>query len=287
MPGIELQKTEQIYIVHGVQDNHRADGRNCLDYRLMEIETDVINNCNGSCLLKLGDTKLLAGVKAELSTPLASSPDRGRIEVSIDITPHAHVDFEGKGGDDFASDVSTLLTQNCNDDKSVDLKSLCVIPGQQAWVLYVDIMVLGYGGNYIDAASIAAKVALYNTKIHCVSVKCDDENEPEIEISDDPYDVFSLDVTNLPILITLYRIGGEFIVDATAEEESCCIAKLVLAVSPKEVVRMKQIGESGSIHIESVQDAIEMGQAKGTVFQKQLMEFLHSEKDLPKNKFRL
>ncbi|KAF8795904.1 exosome complex component RRP42-like [Argiope bruennichi] len=284
MANIILPEAEKIYIIHGIQENIRSDGRSNLDYRTIELETDVIANCNGSCLLKIADTKLLAGVKAELTTPPASSPDKGWIEVSIESTPHAHLDFEGRGGDDFSSEISHILTKVCNNDKLVDLKSLCVIPGQQVWVLYVDIMVLGYGGNFIDAAAIATKAALYDTKIQSVSVKNDGENEPEIVVSDDPYDVFSLDVKQLPLLTTLYRIGNEFIIDATREEETCCICKLVLGVSLKETVMMKQIAGFGSLHIESIKDAIEVGQEIGMNLQKQLLESLEREKILPKKK---
>lgn len=56
-------------------------------------------------------------------------------------SPHANLEFEGRGGDDFASDVSQILMQVCNNDKLIDLKKLCIIAGEQVWVLYVDIMV--------------------------------------------------------------------------------------------------------------------------------------------------
>ncbi|GFU07862.1 exosome complex component RRP42, partial [Nephila pilipes] len=144
--------------------------------------------------------------------------------------------------------------------------------------------VLGYGGNFIDAAAMVTKAALFDTKIQSVSVKCDGENEPEIIVSDDPYDVFSLDVNQLPLLITLYRARSEFIIDATGEEEACSICKLVLAISSKETVMVKQIGGSGSLHIESIKDAIDVGQEIGTNLQKQLLESLEKEKTIPKRK---
>lgn len=284
MTDCTLQEAEKVYIIHGAQDNFRSDGRECLDYRIIELETDVIPNSNGSALVKVGETKLLAGVKAELTTPLSMCPSKGWIEISVESTPHANPEFEGRGGDDFSSDISQLLMQACNNEKLLDLKSLCIIPGQQVWVLYVDIMVLGYGGNLMDVASIATKAALFDTKIQSVSVKYDDNNEPEIEISDDPYDVVSLDVTNFPCFITLFRVGSEFIVDATREEEACSKAKLVLAVSPIEAVMVKEIGGPGSLHIESLSDILEVGHSMGLKLQKQIMDNLKEEKTLEKKK---
>ncbi|XP_035230745.1 exosome complex component RRP42-like [Stegodyphus dumicola] len=279
MANVTLQEAEKVFIIHGVQENFRGDGRSCFDYRMVELETGVIANCNGSALVKLAETKLLAGVKAELTTPPPNVPNRGWIEVSIESTPHAHLDFEGRGGDDFAADVSQILMQSCNNEKLIDMKSLCVIPGQQVWVLYVDILVLGYSGNLIDAASIATKAALYDTKIQTVNVK-HGENEPEIEVSDDPYDVFSLDVSNLPLLITLFRVGSEFIVDATSEEEACSKCKLVLAVSLTDTVLLKQISGPGCLHLESIKDSTEAGQELGLALQKKLLEVLQLEKNV-------
>lgn len=285
MGDYSLQEAEKVYIIHGVQDNIRNDGRGCLDYRTIELETDnIIPNSTGSALVQIGETKAIAGVKAELTSPLPHSPSKGWIEISIESTPHANLEFEGRGGDDFASDISQILMQVCNNDKLIDLKKLCVIPGEQVWALYVDIMVIGYDGNFMDVVSIVTKAALFNTKIQSVTVKCDANNVPEIEFPDDPNDVFSLDVTNLPIFLTLNRVGSEFIIDATREEEACSKAKLLLAVCPTQVVLMKEMGGPGSLHIDSISDVIDTGKEIGTTLQKKINEILEEEKKLPKVK---
>ena len=48
--------------------------------------------------------------------------------------------FEGRGGDVLASELSNCLVQMIN-GTSLDLKSLCIIPGKHVWVLYVDAIV--------------------------------------------------------------------------------------------------------------------------------------------------
>ncbi|XP_054712628.1 exosome complex exonuclease RRP42-like [Uloborus diversus] len=279
MANFVLQEAEKVYIVHGIQENLRGDGRNNMDYRMIEIETGVIPNSCGSAIIKIGDTKLLAGVSAEIKAPLAQAPNRGWIEVSIESTPHANSDFEKKSGSEFGIDVTQVLNQICNYENLVNLRSLCVIPGQQVMVLYVDIMVLGYDGNLMDAASIVTKAALYDTKLQSFIVKKDGDNEPEVEFTDDEYDVFSVDVTNLPVLVTLFRIGSEFIVDATGDEEACNKCKLLLAISSAEIVMMKEMGGPGSLHIESIHDVIEVSQNMGLQLQRQLMDILKSERN--------
>ena len=59
MSGLLLSETEKAYIVHGIQDNLRTDGRTCEDYRHVELETGLLTNAQGSCKLALGTTQVL------------------------------------------------------------------------------------------------------------------------------------------------------------------------------------------------------------------------------------
>ena len=105
----------------------------------------------------------------------------------------------------------------------------------QCWLLYVDILILECGGNLYDAVSMAVKAALFSTLIPKISITAVDGGEPELELSDDPYDgnrlVELLD--RAPVLVTLSRIGNFCVVDPTPEEEACSSASLVISVTPK------------------------------------------------------
>ena len=50
------------------------------------LETGVVSHASGSCHLRLANTDILVGVKAELETPLPGAPDRGRLEFFIDCS---------------------------------------------------------------------------------------------------------------------------------------------------------------------------------------------------------
>ena len=52
----------------------------------MVLETGVVSHASGSCHLRLANTDILVGVKAELETPLPGAPDRGRLEFFIDCS---------------------------------------------------------------------------------------------------------------------------------------------------------------------------------------------------------
>lgn len=60
-----------------------------------------------------------------------------------------------------------------------------------------------------------------------------DAGEAELIISDDPYDCTRIDIENIPILVTVCKIGDCCVVDPSAEEEECSTASLVVAVSKR------------------------------------------------------
>lgn len=63
--------------------------------------------------------------------------------------------FEGRGGEDLATEISTGLARAY---ASFQTEKLCILPGLQCWKLYADILVLECGGNLFDAVSLAVKV---------------------------------------------------------------------------------------------------------------------------------
>ena len=59
--------------------------------------------------------------------------------------------------------LAVALEQLLLGSDNIDLKSLCLVPKRQCWILYIDAMVLDSGGNLFDAISIAARAALATT----------------------------------------------------------------------------------------------------------------------------
>lgn len=87
------------------------------------------------------------------------------------------------------------------------------------------------GGNLFDAVSLAAKAALFNTKIPRVTAAVLDAGEADLTISDDPHNCTRINIDSVPILITICKIGNCCVVDASAEEEQCSVSSVVVAVS--------------------------------------------------------
>ncbi|XP_021516861.1 exosome complex component RRP42 isoform X2 [Meriones unguiculatus] len=249
MASVALSEAEKIYIVHGVQEDLRVDGRGCEDYRCVEVETDVVSNTSGSARVKLGHTDILVGVKAEMGTPKLEKPNEGYLEFFVDWS-------------------------------SVDLRALCISPREHCWVLYVDVLLLECGGNLFDAISIAVKAALFNTRIPRVRVLEDEEGAKDVELSDDPYDCIRLSVEDVPCTVTLCKIGCRHVVDATLQEEACSLASLLVSVTSKGVVTcVRKVGK-GSLDPESIFEMMESSKRVGKVLHMSLQSLLNKEESL-------
>ncbi|XP_077870179.1 exosome complex component RRP42-like, partial [Saccoglossus kowalevskii] len=91
-----------------------------------------------------------------------------------------------------------------------------------------------------------------------VTINVDDEGQREIELSDDPHDCSRINTENIPCLVTVSKIGNQHIVDATMEEEACCLACLMVGVTAKGTICGVRKEGSGSLAPESVFEMMEV-----------------------------
>jgi len=158
----------------------------------------------------------------------------------------------------------------------LDLTALCVTSGKICWLLYVDALVLNMDGNVSGALSIATRAALSDTSIPSVEVQAaeDPNDEPELEVLDD--NAVKLDITNVPILLSVSQVGQALAVDLTAEEECCTSAALQVAVNAKgHLCAVSQRGSAG-INPGIMQEMMSKAQRLGPEIIAVLDSFLHS-----------
>uniref|UniRef100_A0A1A9YUE2 Ribosomal RNA-processing protein 42 n=1 Tax=Glossina morsitans morsitans TaxID=37546 RepID=A0A1A9YUE2_GLOMM len=283
MANIALSEAEKIFILHGVEEDFRADGRSCRDYRPMELETELVNNASGSARLRLANTDILVGIKTEIDKPSIQFPDRGKIDFFVDCSANAAPEFEGRGGEELALELADTLANAYESSLAFDLKDLCILAGQQCWKLYVDILILECGGNLFDAVSLAAKAALYNTKIPRVTSALMDAGEADLIISDDPHDCTRIKIDHIPILVTVCKIGDCCVVDPSAEEEECSTASIVVAVSRRDdstfISHTHTLG-NGSLHKDTVFNCLKLGVPVAEQLNEALMKTLILEESV-------
>jgi ribosomal RNA-processing protein RRP42 (EC 3.1.13.-) len=191
----------------------RADGRKFNEYRPLSITLSYAKKADGSALVKLGDTTVLAGVKVEPEEPFEDTPNQGNLVVNVELLPLAYETFEPGPPDENAIELSRVVDRSLRDSKSIDLSKLVIEPGKKIWTVWVDIYVLDYGGNILDACTLAAVSALYDTRLPKV-VKEGDEIKIIKEEKGEKLPM------NFPVVtVSVAKIGKHLVVDPDLDEK--------------------------------------------------------------------
>ena len=79
IPKLEKHKLSSL-----ISKGERIDGRELNEYRPITIDVNCIEKAEGSAIVSLGNTVSIAGVKAEIGTPFADTPNEGVLIVITD-----------------------------------------------------------------------------------------------------------------------------------------------------------------------------------------------------------
>ena len=75
---------ERSFALKAVKEGLRIDGRKCDERRKLDIR---LGHEAGSCLVALGDTRVLAQVSCSLGEPQPSRPNEGVLRIEVDFHP--------------------------------------------------------------------------------------------------------------------------------------------------------------------------------------------------------
>ncbi|KAJ4465019.1 ribosomal protein S5 domain 2-type protein [Lentinula edodes] len=159
----------QIYLQRFLEEKIRPDGRSIADdenedthaWRNVEVNVGSITTTSGSALVRLGNTTVVCGVKAEICEPELDNSDEGFLVPNVDLPALCSPKFKTGPPTEEAQVLSERLNEVLGNGM-IPLSSLCIYPGKSAWVLYVDATVINYDGNVFDAALLAMVCALKN-----------------------------------------------------------------------------------------------------------------------------
>ncbi|KAF9167153.1 Exosome complex component RRP42 [Actinomortierella ambigua] len=314
MPTNLISPAERDYILKGVEANVRADGRQRGDYREVSIETGIISQTSGSARVKIaGGTDMLVSVRAEIGPVLVDSDtgdgaDKGQIICSVECVPSASQGWEGRGADDVNNELSQIMARilssgnamvdSTSTDASspsatskpsstpsskggaagIDLSKLCIIPGRLCWILYIDALILDYGGNIIDALLMGTRAAIFDTQIPKTQLQEFGDGQFDFELQDDTEDMVTIEGReNMPICVTLNKIGARYIVDASPLEELVTEARLTIAVNKYGQVCGLQKSQEGCMEPSLLLEMIQSGKTMGQALIKQLDAKIEAE----------
>ncbi|MCD6591250.1 MAG: exosome complex protein Rrp42 [Candidatus Aenigmarchaeota archaeon] len=253
------------YIRNLITKGDRIRGRALDQYRDIVIEKNPIKNAEGSALVKIGKTEVMVGVKLDIGEPFADTPDEGILIAGAEFSPIASPEFElGPPGEN-AIELARVVDRGIRESKCIDMKKLCIKKGEKVWMVNIDIQPLSHDGNLIDAAGIAAIVALMNARLP----KLEDDKVVYGEKTDT-----TLPVNDIPIPVTVAKINGKLFVDPDLEEEDSIDARLTITTKSNGNVCALQKGRTGSFSFEEIEEAIKISVRKG----KEIREIVKSLK---------
>ncbi|EGN97246.1 hypothetical protein SERLA73DRAFT_123997 [Serpula lacrymans var. lacrymans S7.3] len=274
-----LSKAEKSYIQSSLLSKPplRADGRALYDFRAVALETGVAPLANGSARINIGrnahdgggGTEILAAVKLEVETVAdGEGVDGGRVVGTVSCSPAAYPHLPSGALDDLQHDLTSVLHDTVS---YLEKKS---------WLLNLDVIVLSDDGNVCDALFMAARAALWDTKVprtrsveyQAKKAGNNAEGNRDIEMDEEGKSGFDtritkkvtdfelpdywdegeiLDGRNIwPICVTLNLLPPVFFLDAALQEESSIPLRLHLMFSlpPSEKPRLQTfrlLGPSG------------------------------------------
>ena len=212
-----MSEIKRDHIMNLLAEGKRQDGRGVTDVRKIQVETNCIESADGSARVKLGRTEVIAGVKIIPGTPFG--------------------DESGPPGED-AIELARVVDRGIRESGMVDVEKLCIVPGEEVWMCFVDIYALDYDGNLFDAANLAAVCALKSATIPGEQYG-KGENTP-------------LPITCTPISVTEVKVGNTLIVDPDYDEEQISSARLTVTTDDVGNFRAMQKGGCGSITLDEL-----------------------------------
>ncbi|KAK9536554.1 hypothetical protein VZT92_006327 [Zoarces viviparus] len=257
-----------------LKENCRPDGRELSEFRTTTLNIGSISTADGSALVKVGNTTVICGIKAELTNPTVEAPGKGYIVPNVDLPPLCSSQFRPGPPGEQAQAASQFIADVIQSSEVIQTEELCIERGKLCWVLYCDLMCLDYDGNVLDACIVALLAALKNTQLPEVTISTE-TSSPEVNLE-----------KRRGLHIHKHPVGASFcvfddsilIVDPTAEEESLSTAHLTVVTDEEDRLCIVHKPGGTSLSGEKLQECINRATARQREIQKLIDKVIHSVK---------
>ena len=253
-----MMKASEDYVRKLVEENLRIDERKFDEFRPISVETNVIKNAEGSARVKIGNSHVLAGVKISVGTPFPDTPDEGVLIVNTELVPVASPTFDPGPPDQTSIEISRVTDRGIRESRCIALDKLCITPGEEVWMINVDVHVLDHDGNLIDAAALGSIAAL-------LSAEMPKYEDKKVIIEEK---TGKLPVVDVPIAITTVKIGNKLLLDPNLEEEHNIDARITITTNKKDDICSIQKGGDGYFTADEISKAADLSIEKGKELRK-------------------
>jgi exosome complex component RRP45 len=220
---------EVAFVRAALGDQVRQDGRGPLDCRKLVIR---LGQEYGEAEVRFGRTRVLSVVTAQLVEPPADRPSEGKLQFHVEFGPMAAAEFEVGRPSAEATMVCNVIERLLKGSRSIDTEALCVVAGEKAWSVRVDVHVLNHDGNLTDACALAAVVSLLHFRKKDVEVRGKEAKVyGEREREPVPLNLHHLPV---PVSFGVLELASKelgIVMDPTSVEERALRGTLMLAVN--------------------------------------------------------
>lgn len=217
------------YLTKFLDSGIRPDGREMSVCRSIEIKHNVIESALSSASVRIGDTMVIAAVKAGVfvlpqGIVMVGEKAQGQINVVCDYSlcclgERRIAQLEGSG-------ISKRIESVISNDSVFPKDQLNVLFLEESdatavWDITVDLVVVRDDGCVVDAALLAAVAALTSTKLAKI-------NHETMKVTGD---TIPLVFKTVPVGVTFCRYKESFLVDPTREEEDV-LPRIWMAIDP-------------------------------------------------------
>ncbi|MGC9310497.1 MAG: exosome complex protein Rrp42 [Candidatus Aenigmatarchaeota archaeon] len=239
-----------------ISKDSRLDGRKPLEFRTVDLKVNELKKAEGCCMLSMGDTKVIVGVKFDVMTPYPDSPNEGGLMVNLSYIPIVFKELPQNKD----IEVSRVVDRSIRESKAINLEEFCITPGEKAFNIFIDAYVLNYDGNLIDALNLAAIKALMSATM------------PGLEDGKVIRTDKKINLRCLPVMVTISSIEGKYVVDLNnAEEQAIDYSVSISYLDKDRICAMQKQGEAG-IPREDLEKIFEIGAEKQEELRKVLGE---------------
>lgn len=250
------------------KQDKRMDQRGLTDYREpITIETNISWTAEGSAKVRIGNTVVMAGVKLSIEKPYNDTPDSGGIMINAELRPMSSEEYESGPPGIKAVELSRVTDRGIREAKALDMKKLCIVPGEKAWFVIIDIVSINDEGNLFDAAGLAVLAALKSARFPVVDPETGAINYKEKTDK-------KLPLTKEPISVTVYKVAGKLLIDPSKQEEGVYEARLTVASDSKGIISAIQKGGPKPLTLEEIGQMTDLAIEKANFLREKLNFFL-------------
>jgi exosome complex RNA-binding protein Rrp42 (RNase PH superfamily) len=243
--------SESKFIIDGIKQGLRCDGRSPLKSRVVQVSknTELLAAGSSQLNIELYSPHIICGLKTEIS----SVPD-----ISLSIEPAGKsTSFAREKFKEITDILNDLIIQHLNKSQ------LQIIPEKKYWKIFIDVLVIDQtAGNLIEQISLSILLALKDADIITV-VGYLNKNSLE-EFLQIQNEVWKLDVTGFPVVISVSFACGVVVLDLCPFEEECVDITLHIAVDSSGSIRGMVKQNSGTLDFKQVTQAISIARSAAT-----------------------